>query len=684
MTSGVTRQCQILPHVMRKPIAHSTASRPGTSMASTSSLKMRNPRSQSQRGVLNMDPRTISRSVLEVGAEHVVSYGGTSQYNREGAGAAACGLAALNFARIVFLMEQDGLRESILLESVLARECAEEATAICALWSGNLHLEVEDICRIPVFEKTLKLRTTIYGLPGVSLFKTWLTDMCKIDSSAVAIITRPPEILACLKLRLMTRDVFVIFDSHPRPSYPRGAGMIVSTSGEGTARRLTELLPTVDLPDGALQWQAQLLSNCSGHVFVPHGVEMSMPTLWQAVLESSLAQLSMQAEIADLRSQKEFQTSEQQRLESELKVAEERSRWQESLIQRLELSRGNTNDHNPRLPTSPMHSWSSTYQPPTPSSSKASTSAFNNFASSPPAHSQSAGNPSNHNYRLPTPPRHSSSSMSQPSTPSTSKASPHFNNFARASSPSAFSRSAGLRDPPRGPPTPPIDYDGLSYALRLQNEFDAEDRVLTAQRTELAKSTQRLFECGICMEDTPEDSIARPDPCGHPFCRDCLRGHVSARLEEHRFPILCPTCTASTGKGKDTTGEVSQYTALNLGLTDQQYSIWTEMEMTAFSVLLSCRKCQQSMFVARDEHEEAKIIVCPLPGCNHIWCKQCQRTIEIDGPKHSCDGTSELDHLMKQQGWKHCPSTPSPVRCFPKSHIFFCSMQDADPENYRM
>ena len=50
------------------------------------------------------------------------------------------------------------------------------------------------------------------------------------------------------------------------------------------------------------------------------------------------------------------------------------------------------------------------------------------------------------------------------------------------------------------------------------------------------------------MEEMPDDSIARPDPCGHAFCRECLRGHVAARLIEHRFPILCPTCTASKGK----------------------------------------------------------------------------------------------------------------------------------------
>jgi hypothetical protein len=122
-------------------------------------------------------------------------------------------------------------------------------------------------------------------------------------------------------------------------------------------------------------------------------------------------------------------------------------------------------------------------------------------------------------------------------------------------------------------------------------------------------SPRRLFECGICMEEMPDDSIARPDPCGHTFCRECLRQHVTTRLDEHRFPILCPTCTAGKGKGKEAVSgtccertvnlfivscnvclEVSQSLALDLGLTDEQYSIWTEMEMAPFSVLLYCRK----------------------------------------------------------------------------------------------
>jgi hypothetical protein len=71
-----------------------------------------------------MDPHSISCNVLERGAEHVVSYSGTSQY-KAGTGGAACGLAALNFARVVFLVEQNNLREIPLLETVLSRECAE-------------------------------------------------------------------------------------------------------------------------------------------------------------------------------------------------------------------------------------------------------------------------------------------------------------------------------------------------------------------------------------------------------------------------------------------------------------------------------------------------------------------------------------------------------------------------------
>ena len=175
--------------------------------------------------------------------------------------------------------------------------------------------------------------------------------------------------------------------------------MTVSPSIGGIARRLTELLPTVN-PPNKFQWEAQLLPNYIGHVFVPNGVETSTPTLWQAVLESSLAQLSIQGEIAELRSQNKFLKNKQRRLEGEIKEGD--------------------------LLISTLNSFSSTLIP--------------------------------------------------------------FGPDFRSAAGSTSSRALGHLDKPL-PSTPPSDHgDSILEAMRLQNEFDKEDRALSAQHTELAMS----------------------------------------------------------------------------------------------------------------------------------------------------------------------------------------------------
>jgi hypothetical protein len=111
----------------RQPAETSYSNTSTASMVSTSSLvKMTHLHStRPQKTPPDPDTKAISRSIIVNGTEHVVSYGGTSQYNRDGAGASACGLAALNFARVVFSMEQGGLQDTALLQAVLTRECAE-------------------------------------------------------------------------------------------------------------------------------------------------------------------------------------------------------------------------------------------------------------------------------------------------------------------------------------------------------------------------------------------------------------------------------------------------------------------------------------------------------------------------------------------------------------------------------
>ena len=88
----------------------------------------------------------------------------------------------------------------------------------------------------------------------------------------------------------------------------------------------------------------------------------------------------------------------------------------------------------------------------------------------------------------------------------------------------------------------------------LQSQFDEEDRMLAAERAQLASAAQHVFDCGVCMDTLPEDSIARIDPCGHSFCRECVRSLIVSQIESRRFPVLCPTCTAERTTGTEDTG----------------------------------------------------------------------------------------------------------------------------------
>jgi hypothetical protein len=161
---------------------------------------------------------SIVRRVLG-GNEEIVCHDGAHQYGDSGqgiAGVSACGLAALNFARILFEKEQEGVRDEDFIQAVFesqtvhvssphfpfrvspflaCKRTLKDITDICAGWSryvyimyyipsmsygksrlknSNLHLDVDDIRRVPLFERTLKLISTKYGHPGLDEFTSLL------------------------------------------------------------------------------------------------------------------------------------------------------------------------------------------------------------------------------------------------------------------------------------------------------------------------------------------------------------------------------------------------------------------------------------------------------------------------------------------------------------------------------
>ncbi|KAG1752506.1 uncharacterized protein EDB91DRAFT_1234528 [Suillus paluster] len=182
---------------------------------------------------------------------------------------------------------------------------------------------------------------------------------------------------------------------------------------------------------------------------------------------------------------------------------------------------------------------------------------------------------------------------------------------------------------------------------------------LRDQMQALAVTTPHNFSCAICMEEQPVDNSVYLE-CNHLICRACTRGHVCSKIEEHRFPVLCPVCMAEPNNHRP--GAISGFLVQQIGVDERQYAIWEDMELSQLSVLLHCRQCRRSVSVDKEEHEESRLLSCPLPDCNHIWCKACQKSITVGDPPHSCDGASELDHLMKQHGWKYCPNCKTPVQ----------------------
>ncbi len=160
----------------------------------------------------------------------------------------------------------------------------------------------------------LSTSAAVYSLLNVRYLESASRNTC------VAVITRPPEIITCAKIPTPDQNIFVIFDTHPRPAHPDGSGITYLSTIKKTAQRLSEIL-SLDkdlLSESDLQWQVQLLANFSAHIFVPNDKwDTDSDDLTQALLGSSLTILALQAQLSDLTSSVREATQATSRLEKE-------------------------------------------------------------------------------------------------------------------------------------------------------------------------------------------------------------------------------------------------------------------------------------------------------------------------------------------------------------------------------
>ncbi|KIK76925.1 hypothetical protein PAXRUDRAFT_835170 [Paxillus rubicundulus Ve08.2h10] len=555
-----------------------------------------------------LDPANLFFSDIIKGNERIISFTNVV-INREKDITAGV-LSVLNFTRVAFGLEQSSSL-SDTIKSLHTEDTVEKSLAICYDWPDGLQIKVEEVYRVPLFERSLKCVSTKHSRPTPDWFTTVLEDLKTANSSAAIVIIRYPEVVACLRLRNVAGpDVFVIFNPRPTSDLQQGENLTFNTSLSLTVRRLCSILPEKQDPvHGGPNWRTLPGGHCFADTFVPRAISHDAQALEDSLLTSSLVALALQAELFALQRENHTLATQNQRLENTVVKFEEELREEKIKADKAERARS----YKPPVKSTGQNAayapWSNSYSKlASPSTGK---TPWHAVRDSPTSQRTATTREIDSNLEFS---RHSSTGTSQ----------------GRVFGDSSTSRRATT--------THEIDPD-LEFARRLQTTFDVEDAELHDQMDQLLRTAQRRYHCGICLDDFPEDDAVRIESCGHDICRGCVRGHVCAKIDERRFPVLCPVCMAD--HTNDNPGSMT-YPLYNF--------LYTYIDLRCVP------RCQHSAFIDRGDLEATNELRCPVSGCDHMWCRKCQQSIDPKGPTHSCDGASELNHLMKERGWKYCPS----------------------------
>ncbi|CAE7171213.1 unnamed protein product [Rhizoctonia solani] len=645
------------------------------------------------------NPQRTTDTVQRIlrGERHSATFQGTSQY--AAGGTSACGLASMNAIRLAFELCSRRTEAEDIVSALVSEQFVRAAMGIATYWPNNMHLEVEPILRLPLFSSGIRVLDDQYAECTYRTFANAVRALRFDEASPgprAVCVTRPPEVISVLHIPIpqptvydmapwtsrQIDSIYLVFDSHPRPNHPNGAAVQIfpSRPSDDVAEYLMDLFQVDQdiINDPNLEWTVQLFGQLSYHVLAP------------SLAPESLDEYALNMRILEVDRKLGW-------AEEKLKAAEAETRKLRSTVfdKEQELAMLNFNNRRKQDEVQRLKAQLDRPLPPAPKEeSKTGSWLYSGNRTGESSKSKGKGRDNSGSWQ--TSPRKeetkfpswfNDSGAGEPSGSSTK-------GWGDSSGPkSANSRTSGTSDFEfsrwdRAPPRPTYasaashkasgssgrrrtiaedeEARSLELAFRLQREFDDETTQLSMGES-LAKSMERpKFDCQICMEEYTDEAIARIDECGHSCCRDCMRSNIQSKIEERRYPIPCPFCVAGSdstnAQGRRGVGVIPVWVVETIGITPELYNIYTEMQLAEHSIMVDCRGClcSNSVFVDRKDYNLAEIITCPMPRCIYAWCKQCNQTVQ-GGAKHSCDGSAELETLMHQRGWKHCPGCNTPI-----------------------
>ncbi|TFK59555.1 hypothetical protein BDN72DRAFT_851234 [Pluteus cervinus] len=146
------------------------------------------------------------------------------------------------------------------------------------------------------------------------------------------------------------------------------------------------------------------------------------------------------------------------------------------------------------------------------------------------------------------------------------------------------------------------------------------------------------FICSWCSCLNSVQFIAIVPGCNHQFCRACLLSYMKTWLEQGRTgSIPCPSLACTLPGGGRRKGVIVDSLAQSLGLTQEEFNIFQKRQIQDIAQRVLCQGCRRHMYVDRADYAMLQFVTCPLPKCNHTWCKRCLRRVKPrEEARHVC------------------------------------------------
>ncbi|KAL7617115.1 hypothetical protein Lser_V15G01512 [Lactuca serriola] len=181
-------------------------------------------------------------------------------------------------------------------------------------------------------------------------------------------------------------------------------------------------------------------------------------------------------------------------------------------------------------------------------------------------------------------------------------------------------------------------------------------RKQTLLPSEAAQSSESF--CGICMDSkSSSEMFTNATVCGHLFCSDCIRGHVSAKIKENIVLVKCPEpkCKGLIGP------EICRSIVPKEVLERWEDALCETLILGSQKFYCPFKDC--SAMLVDDGGEAVTSSECP--NCNRLFCAQCKVAWHSGMDCSEYKSLKEYERnpedlmlmeLAKNKKWRRCPS----------------------------